>query len=54
VVARFLALLELYRAAVVVFDQSDPLGDLNVRWTGRPEDTTTALPTDGQENEDYR
>jgi segregation and condensation protein A len=54
VVARFLALLELYRAAVVVFDQTDPLGDLHVRWTGGPADATTALPTDGEENEDYR
>ena len=37
VVARFLALLELYREALVVFDQIDPLGDLHVRWTGGPE-----------------
>ncbi|MGH3933038.1 MAG: segregation and condensation protein A [Pseudonocardiaceae bacterium] len=37
VVARFLALLELYREALVVFDQIDPLGDLHVRWTGGAE-----------------
>lgn len=34
VVARFLALLDLYRQATVAFDQADPLGELRVRWTG--------------------
>jgi segregation and condensation protein A len=34
VVARFLALLELYREATVLFEQEDPLGDLRVTWTG--------------------
>ena len=34
VVARFLALLELYREASVLFQQDDPLGELHVRWTG--------------------
>lgn len=34
VVARFLALLELFREDVVAFDQLAPLGDLTVRWTG--------------------
>ena len=33
VVARFLALLELYRRAAVAFEQLEPLGDLTVRWT---------------------
>jgi len=33
VVARFLALLELFRDQVVSFDQVVPLGDLTVRWT---------------------
>ncbi|WP_104140709.1 ScpA family protein [Arthrobacter sp. ZGTC131] len=33
VVARFLALLELFRDQVVAFDQLAPLGDLTVRWT---------------------
>ena len=33
-VARFLALLELFREGVVAFDQLTPLGDLNIRWTG--------------------
>jgi segregation and condensation protein A len=34
VVARFLALLELYRQQLVTFDQVAPLGELHVRWTG--------------------
>ncbi len=34
IVARFLALLELYREAVVAFEQITPLGDLTIRWTG--------------------
>ena len=34
VVARFLALLELYRQQLVTFDQVSPLGELYVRWAG--------------------
>lgn len=34
VVARFLALLELYRDGDVTFDQVAPLGDLHIRWCG--------------------
>ncbi|MFE1775965.1 segregation and condensation protein A [Streptomyces sp. NPDC059008] len=34
VVARFLALLELYRERVVMLDQEEALGALTVRWTG--------------------
>ncbi|MFF2809293.1 segregation and condensation protein A [Streptomyces sp. NPDC058000] len=34
VVARFLALLELYRERVVALDQEEALGALMVRWTG--------------------
>lgn len=33
IVARFLALLELYRHAAVGFEQLEPLGELTVRWT---------------------
>jgi segregation and condensation protein A len=33
-VARFLALLELFREGVVSFDQVVPMGELTVRWTG--------------------
>ena len=34
VVARFLALLEIYRDGLVTFDQPTPLGELYVRWIG--------------------
>jgi len=33
-VARFLAVLELFRENAVAFDQVSPLGELSVRWTG--------------------
>ena len=33
-VARFLALLELFREGPIAFDQVSPLGELTVRWTG--------------------
>lgn len=39
VVARFLALLELFRDRQVLFDQSEALGELDVRWTGSDEGT---------------
>ncbi|HET9255549.1 MAG TPA: segregation/condensation protein A, partial [Pseudonocardiaceae bacterium] len=54
VVARFLALLELYRAAVVLFDQADPLGELYVRWAGGDERPAAGLGTDTDEDGDYR
>jgi segregation and condensation protein A len=34
IVARFLAVLELFREAAVTFEQIEPLGDLHVTWTG--------------------
>lgn len=37
VVARFLALLELYREGVVAFEQVAALGELHVRWVGPTE-----------------
>ena len=41
VVGRFLALLELYRSRTVAFDQSEPLGVLQISWTGeRPTSET--------------
>ncbi|MCW2869969.1 segregation/condensation protein A [Actinacidiphila oryziradicis] len=47
VVARFLALLELYREKVVALDQEEALGTLQVRWTGGgEEDRTQPLVTD--------
>ncbi|HTN55886.1 MAG TPA: ScpA family protein [Microbacterium sp.] len=35
VVARFLAVLELYRRAAVGFEQLEPLGELTIRWTAQ-------------------
>lgn len=46
VVARFLALLELYREQVVVFEQPEPLGDLRVGWTGAEASATLARSDD--------
>ncbi|MGV8876970.1 MAG: segregation and condensation protein A [Rhodoglobus sp.] len=35
IIARFLAILELYRDAHVAFEQIEPLGELTVRWTAQ-------------------
>lgn len=43
VVARFLALLELYRERAVALDQETALGDLTVSWTGGETDPTAAV-----------
>ncbi|MEU6118271.1 segregation/condensation protein A [Streptomyces sp. NPDC047117] len=45
VVARFLALLELYRERAVVLDQPEALGELMVRWAGT-EDGAEPVVTD--------
>ncbi len=37
IVGRFLALLEMFREALVAFEQMAPLGDLTIRWTGTDE-----------------
>lgn len=48
IVGRFLALLELYRSRAVAFDQSEPLGVLQVSWTGerpnRADDDEVGVP----------
>ncbi|MFE3144967.1 segregation and condensation protein A [Streptomyces scopuliridis] len=43
VVARFLALLELYRERAVALDQEEALGTLMVRWTGGDGDVEAAV-----------
>ncbi|MER8073305.1 segregation/condensation protein A [Streptomyces sp. NPDC094034] len=43
VVARFLALLELYRERAVALDQEEALGPLMVRWTGGDGDVEAAV-----------
>ena len=40
-VARFLALLELFREGAVAFEQVQALGELTVRWTGDDDDAPT-------------
>ncbi|GAA4363757.1 hypothetical protein GCM10023146_03470 [Nocardioides caricicola] len=45
-VARFLALLELFRESAVAFDQVTPLGELTVRWTGDEDADVDELITD--------
>lgn len=37
IVARFLALLELFRESSITFEQAEALGELTVRWTGAME-----------------
>ncbi|MEV0399267.1 segregation/condensation protein A [Actinoallomurus sp. NPDC050550] len=56
VVARFLALLELYREKAVSFEQDEPLGELHVTWTGTGEgdikvgDDYTGRPTESDDD----
>lgn len=42
VIARFLALLDLFRSGAVSFEQPEALGELHVRWSGGDEDFTVA------------
>jgi segregation and condensation protein A len=54
VVARFLALLELYRQQRVSFEQLTPLGDLTVRWIGGAAvDEATLADLGGAPDEEY-
>ena len=46
VVARFLALLELYREGLVAFEQVQPLGELTVRWTAADDASAAELLVD--------
>ncbi len=52
VVARFLALLELYREKVVVLDQEEALGELMVRWTGGAEAAPTVTDEFDQDDQE--
>ncbi|MFQ6172385.1 segregation and condensation protein A [Oryzobacter sp. R7] len=61
VVARFLALLELFRERAISFEQAEALGELTVRWTGPEEgdievtdefdETTDQTPTEEDPDE---
>jgi len=48
VIARFLAVLELYRHAAISFEQLEPLGELSIRWTAEhwSEDSLANLGAD--------
>jgi segregation and condensation protein A len=48
IIARFLAILELFRGASIAFEQLEPLGELTVRWTAEHwnEETLASLGTD--------
>ena len=48
VVARFLALLELYRQKAVEFEQSEALGMLHIRWSGA-RDTAELVTTTAED-----
>jgi segregation and condensation protein A len=50
-VARFLALLELFRDGAVAFEQLAPLGELTIRWTGA-DDGEWAISDEFDENAD--
>ncbi len=52
VVARFLALLELFRESVVAFDQVRSLSDLTVRWTGGEDAVEVATDFDDEIDEE--
>jgi segregation and condensation protein A len=50
-VARFLALLELFRDGAVAFEQLTPLGELTIRWTGA-DDAEWAISDEFDETRD--
>lgn len=41
IVARFLALLELFKEAAIAFEQAEALGELDIRWTGSEDGDVT-------------
>ncbi|WP_203983590.1 segregation and condensation protein A [Sphaerisporangium rufum] len=43
VIARFLAVLELFREGAVTFEQLEPLGDLHVTWAGADDGDVTVV-----------
>jgi segregation and condensation protein A len=53
IVGRFLALLELYRTRAVTFDQSEPLGVLQISWTGDEPSSEQTEAAEPVEEPDY-
>ncbi len=55
IVARFLAVLELFKESAVAFEQAEPLGELNIRWTGSDHgDVEVRAEYDGEDESDAR
>ena len=54
IVGRFLALLELFRSRAVAFDQSEPLGVLQVSWTGERPTSDELLKAEALEAQEVR
>ena len=52
IVARFLALLELFREGAVSFEQAAPLADLMIKWTGA-DDGAVAVTDEFDEDDEY-
>jgi segregation and condensation protein A len=52
VVARFLALLELFRDGAVAFEQVTALGELHIRWTASDEDDDITISDEFDEGDD--
>ena len=52
VVARFLALLELFREGVVVFEQAQGLAELHIRWTGGEDESVDVSTFDADFDDD--
>lgn len=54
IIARFLALLELYREGLVAFDQAAGLAELHIRWVGDDAAEVDVSDFDEQEGDDDR
>lgn len=50
IVARFLALLELFKEAAIAFEQPEALGELTVRWTGPEASVPVSAEFDEQDS----
>jgi segregation and condensation protein A len=53
VVARFLAVLELYREGNVILEQAEPLGDLYVTWSPHAPPVTAGAGEEEDGKEDH-
>jgi segregation and condensation protein A len=52
IVARFLALLELFKESAIAFEQAEALGELDVRWTGGDRDDVSIDDEFDEDDED--